>query len=74
MNGWDDVLQWLALIAGVAASLAGVAWGLESIFRPWMRNEVRDGIEALYERVRANDFKHVEDRIGHGLAGVRQAL
>ena len=48
----------------------GLAWTL----RPWMRNEVRDGNEVLYERLKANDFKHVEDRIGDGLAGVNTRL
>ena len=77
MSGWGW-LQWLGLIAGgvlsVAATFAGLAWTLGRIFRPWMRNEVRDGNEALYERVKANDFKHVEDRIGDGLAGVNTRL
>ena len=61
MSDWTEVLRWLALAAGIAASLAGLAWTLGRIFRPWMRNEVRAGNDALYERLKNNDFRHVED-------------
>ena len=64
MSGWGW-LQWLGLIAGgvlsVAATFAGLAWTLGRIFRPWMRNEVRDGNEALYE---AGEGKRLQARGG----------
>jgi len=63
MNDWTEVLRWLALAVGIAASIAGLAWSLGRIFRPWMRNEVRAGNDALYERLKNNDFRHVEERI-----------
>ena len=63
MNDWTEVLRWLALAVGIAASIAGLAWTLGRIFRPWMRNEVRAGNDALYERLKNNDFRHVEERI-----------
>ncbi len=68
---WPDVLRWLALIVGSAASLAGLAWTLGRLLRPWMRNEVREGIDMLYARLKNNDFQHVEDRIDRGLAEAR---
>lgn len=78
IDTWPDVLRLLVLIVGavasLAASLAGLAWTVGRIFRPWMRNEVREGNEVLYGRLKGNDFKHVEDRIGEGLAGVNQRL
>ena len=61
MSDWTEVLRWLALAVGIAASIAGLAWTLGRIFRPWMRNEVRAGNDALYERLKNNDFRHVED-------------
>ena len=67
MSDWPEVLRWLALAAGIAASLAGLAWTLGRIFRPWMRNEVRAGNDALYERLKNNDFRHIEERIDRGL-------
>ena len=67
MMTWPEVLRWLALSAGIAASIAGLAWTLGRIFRPWMRNEVRAGNDALYERLQNNDFRHVEERIDRGL-------
>lgn len=61
MSDWTEVLRWLTLAVGIAASIAGLAWTLGRIFRPWMRNEVRAGNDALYERLKNNDFRHVED-------------
>ena len=76
---WPDVLRWLALIVGGAASLAGLAWTLGPIFRPWMREAAREAADGLYERLRGNDFRHVEDamkvlgdRIERVDAGVRE--
>ena len=71
---WPEVLPVLVVAVGIAASLAALAWTLGRIFRPWMRNEVRDGMEALYDRLKANDFRHLEDRMVEGLAGVHQRL
>ena len=74
MNDWTEVLRWLALTVGIAASIAGLAWTLGRIFRPWMRNEVRAGNDALYERLKNNDFKHVEDRVDDTVAKIDRGL
>ena len=71
---WPEVLPVLVVAVGVAASLVALVWTLGRIFRPWMRNEVRDGVEALYGRLKANDFKHIEDRMVEGLAGLNRRL
>ena len=60
---FSDVLPILTLLAAIA----GFVWTLGRIFRPWMA-------EALYERLKNNDFKHVEDRVGAGLEGVSKRL
>lgn len=74
MNDWTEVLRWLALSVGIAASIAGLAWTLGRIFRPWMRDEVRAGNDALYERLKTNDFRHVEDRIDDTVAKIDRGL
>ena len=60
---WPNVLRWLALMVGGAASLAGLAWTLGRIFRPWMREAAEEATNALYERLKHNDFRHVEDAV-----------
>ena len=74
MMTWPDVLQVLALIAGGAATVAGLAWTLGRIFRPWMREASGEACDALYERLKSNDFRHMEDRIASGLEGVSARL
>lgn len=74
MITWPEVLRWLALAVGIAASIAGLAWTLGRIFRPWMRNEVRAGNDALYERLKNNDFRHVEERIDATVARIDRGL
>lgn len=78
---WPEVLRWLALAAGIAASIAGLAWTLGRIFRPWMRNAARAeadrvsaDVQALYERLKNNDFKHVEDRVDDTVAKIDRGL
>ena len=44
---WPDVLRWLALIVGGAASLMGLVWTLRCIFRPWRREAAREAADAL---------------------------
>ena len=75
---WPDVFPWLALVAGTAASIAGLAWTLGRIFRPWMReaaqaaaDDVRAEVKALSDKLATNDFPHVETRIERGLAEAR---
>ncbi len=54
LSGW---LPWL----GGAAALLGALWALLRVFRAWMRTEARAAADGLYERLKANDFRHVED-------------
>ncbi len=63
---WPDVLRWLVLIMGCAASLAGLAWVLGRVFfRPWFRNEIREGTALLYRRLTDRSVRHREDRLPH---------
>ena len=72
--GWSDVLPLLAaLLAAVAALVGGLA-ALARLARPWMREAAKGATEALYERLKSNDFKHLEDRIGDGLQSVNERL
>ena len=83
MSGWREVLQWLALVAGgalsMAATLAGLAWTLGRIFRPWMENAARTEadrvsaeVKALADKLATNDFPHLEDRIERRLNEARE--
>ena len=58
---WGDVLPTLALLVGLAGSVAGAFWALLRMFQPVAERAARDAVDTLYERLRANDFKHVED-------------
>ncbi len=67
---WPEVVRWLSLAVGVAATLAGLAWTLGRMFRPWMRNaareaadEVRAEVKALSDKLATNDFPHIEAKI-----------
>lgn len=72
----------LALAAlGIAASLAGLAWTLGRIFRPWMREAAREAadgvraeVKALGDKLAANDFPHVEARIDRVEARIGERL
>ena len=68
--GWSEVLPLLAVIAVLLGGLAALAL----LARPWMREAAKDATEALYERLKSNDFKHLGDRIGEGLRGVNDRL
>lgn len=72
--GWGDVLPTLALLLGLAASVAGVCWALVRLFLPVAAKAAQDAADALYERLRDNDFKHVEDRVAIGLEAVNKRL
>ena len=58
---WGDVLPTLALLVGVAGSVAGGFWALLRMFQPVAERAARDAVDSLYDRLKANDFKHVED-------------
>lgn len=58
---WGDVLPTLALLVGVAGSVAGAFWVLLRMFQPVAERAARDAVDSLYDRLKANDFKHVED-------------
>ena len=60
---WADVLPTLALLIGMAGSAAGAFWVLMRMFQPVADRAARDAVDTLYERLKANDFKHVEDGI-----------
>ncbi|MCE2422862.1 MAG: hypothetical protein J4G03_06095 [Gemmatimonadetes bacterium] len=60
---WPEVFRWLALIAGGGASVAALAWTLGRIFRPWMRDAAQDAADGLYERLKNNDFHHIEEGV-----------
>ena len=60
---WADVLPTLALLIGMAGSVAGAFWVLMRMFQPVADRAARDAVDTLYERLKANDFKHVEDGI-----------
>ena len=78
--GWMDVLPALgALLTLLGASLAAL-WTLTRLLRPIMREAAREACEELYERLKRNDFRHIEeglkalgDRIG-GLEGRMDGL
>ncbi len=59
--GWSDVLPALAATLAVVAALVGGLAALARLARSWMREAAREATEALYERMKANDFRHVED-------------
>ncbi len=58
---WGDVLPTLALLVGVAGSVAGAFWALLRMFQPVAERAARDAVDSLYDRLKANDFKHIED-------------
>ena len=58
---WGDVLPTLALLVGVAGSVAGAFWVLLRMFQPVAERAARDAVDSLYDRLKTNDFKHVED-------------
>ena len=60
---WGDVLPTLALLVGLAGSVAGAFWALLRMFQPVAEMAARDAVDTLYERLRANDFKHVGDAL-----------
>ena len=55
--GWSDILPTVALLVGLAGSVAGVCWVLLRLFQPFAERAADD----LYERLKGNDFKHVDD-------------
>ena len=58
---WGDVLPTLALLVGVAGSVAGAFWVLLRMFQPVAERAARDAVDSLYDRLKANDFKHIQD-------------
>ncbi len=67
---WETAGAVALAALGIAGSLAGLAWTLGRIFRPWMREAARDAadsvsaeVKALGDKLATNDFPHVEARI-----------
>ena len=58
---WGDVLPTLALLIGMAGSVVGAFWALLRMFQPVAERAARDAVDSLYERLKANDFRRVED-------------
>jgi len=61
--GWGDILPSIAMLAGFGGSVAGVCWALMRLFRPLAENVARDACDNLYERLKKNDFRHMEDSL-----------
>ncbi len=67
---WETAGAVALAALGIAASLAGLAWTLGRIFRPWIREAAREAadgvraeVKALGDKLAANDFPHIEARI-----------
>ncbi len=74
---WGDVFPTLALLVGMAGSVAGAFWALLRMFQPVAERAARDAVDSLYARLKANDFKHVEDglrAIGDRLDRMREEV
>ena len=61
--GWGDILPSIAMLTGFGGSVAGVCWALMRLFRPLAENVARDACDNLYERLKKNDFRHMEDSL-----------
>ena len=75
--GWGDILPSIAMLTGFGGSVAGVCWALMRLFRPLAENVARDASDNLYERLKKNDFRHMEDSLqalGERLAGRMDGL
>ncbi len=79
--GWGDVLPVLAMVGGVVGSVLGAVWTLARMGDRLVSRAVKEGsgeaakaTEALYERLKANDFKHVEAKIDSGLNDVSERM
>jgi len=60
---WPEVLRWIALIAGAAASALGFFGLLIRMFRPIAETAANKAANDLRQQLQANDFAHVESRI-----------
>ena len=63
---WENVLPLLSVIGGFLVGFAGLVWIMARLFGLLVRNEVREGMEELYRRMK-DDFKHLERQIADGL-------
>ncbi len=61
--GWGDILPSIAMLTGFGGSVAGVCWALMRLLRPLAENVARDASDNLYERLKKNDFRHMEDSL-----------
>ena len=61
--GWGDILPSIAMLTGFGGSVAGVCWALMRLFRPLAENVAGDACDNLYERLKKNDFRHMEDSL-----------
>ena len=48
--------EWWQLALSIVIAAVGATW--------WIGRAIRNSVDALYDRLKANDFKHVEDRFG----------
>ena len=73
--GWSDIFPALAGALTLVAVLLGAVWAWARLSDRMVSRAVeraargsdraaREAVDALYERLRTNDFQHVEDRIG----------
>lgn len=77
--GWGDVFPVIVAALIFAATVAGLAWTVGRIFRPWMRDAARAEadrvsaeVKALADKLATNDFPHLEDRIERRLNEARE--
>ena len=71
--GWGDILPSVALLVGLAGSVAGLCWALVRLLvRPVAEKAASEAekrsaeatrlaVDGLYQRLKENDFRHVED-------------
>lgn len=76
--GWGEVLP---LVVGAVTLFAVLVGGMRALTRTVAeqasaaaREAAKEATDALYERLRTNDFKHVEDGVAAGLAEVNKRL
>lgn len=66
--GWSDILPAVTLALGLAGSVVGMFYVLMQLFRPAAQTAAREATDRLYDRLKSNDFDHLEEEL-KGLGG-----